>query len=105
MNADPYEFYRFLVTPGIEISSLLFSGYAVVWATWMYVEQEDNMPTLRHTNAVIGASVTTGARLKLFTYLDALKERAIYCDTDSVIYIKKCVQPSAVTCGHKGTKI
>jgi hypothetical protein len=34
-------------------------------------------------------------------YLDALKERAIYCDTDSVIYIQKCGQPPAVTCGDK----
>jgi hypothetical protein len=30
-----------------------------------------------------------------------LKERAIYCDTDSVIYIQKCGQPPAVTCGDK----
>jgi hypothetical protein len=45
--------------------------------------------------------VTTGARLKLYTYLDALKERAIYCDTDSVIYIQKCGQPPAMTCGDK----
>jgi hypothetical protein len=45
--------------------------------------------------------VTTGARLKLYTYLDALKERAIYCDTDSVIYIQKCGQPPTVTCGDK----
>jgi hypothetical protein len=42
-----------------------------------------------------------GARLKLYTYLDASKERAIYCDTDSVIYIQKCGQPPAVTCGDK----
>jgi hypothetical protein len=30
-----------------------------------------------------------------------LKERAIYCDTDSVIYIQKCGQPPAVTYGDK----
>jgi hypothetical protein len=42
---------------------------------------------LRHTNEVIGAYVTTGARLKLYTYLDSLEERAIYCDIDSVIYV------------------
>jgi hypothetical protein len=30
-----------------------------------------------------------------------LKEKAIYCDTDSVIYIQKCGQPPAVTCGDK----
>jgi hypothetical protein len=59
------------------------------------------MPVLRHTNEVIGAYVTTRARLKLYTYLDALKEKAIYCDIDSVIYIQNCGQPPAVTCGDK----
>jgi hypothetical protein len=49
---------------------------------------------------VIGAYFTTGARLKLYTYLDALKE-IIYCDTDSAIYIQKCGQPPAVMCGDK----
>jgi hypothetical protein len=51
------------------------------------VEEEENMPVLRHTNEVIGAFVTTGARLKLYTLLAALNENAIYCDTDSVIYM------------------
>jgi hypothetical protein len=79
----------------------LFAGDEVVCATWRYVKQEENMPALRHTNEVIGAYVTTGACLKLYTYLDVLKERAIYCDTDSVIYIQKCGQPPAVTCGDR----
>jgi len=65
------------------------------------MEGEKNMPVLCHTNEVIGAYVTTGARLKLYTYLDSLKEGAIYCDTDSVIYIQKCGEPPAVTCGDK----
>jgi hypothetical protein len=59
------------------------------------------MPALLQTNEVIGAYVTTGARLKLYMYLDALKERAIFFDTDSVIYIQKCWQPPAVTFGDK----
>jgi hypothetical protein len=33
--------------------------------------------------------------------LAALKERAIYCNTKTVIYIQKCGQPPAVTCGDK----
>jgi hypothetical protein len=33
--------------------------------------------------------------------MDTLKERTIYSDTDSVIYIQKCGQPPAVTCGDK----
>ena len=46
------------------------------------------MPNLRHTNKVIGAYVTAGARIHLYRYLDRLCERAIFCDTDSVIYIQ-----------------
>ena len=53
------------------------------------------------TNEVIGFYVTTGARLKLYSYLDVLKERAMYCDTGSVIYVQKCGQPPAVSCGDK----
>jgi hypothetical protein len=60
----------------------------VVWVTWKYAEGEENMPDLRHTNEVVGAYITTGARLKLYGYLDGLKERAINCDTDSVIHYR-----------------
>ena len=45
--------------------------------------------------------MTTGARLKLYTYLDALKEKVLYCDTDTVIFIQKCGQHPAVTYGDK----
>ena len=88
--ADPQELFRFLATPGIEVTNLLFAGDEVVWITWKYMEEEENMLVLRHTNEVIGAYVTTGARVKLYTYLDSLKERAIYCDTHSVMCIQKC---------------
>ena len=101
MITDPQELYRFLGTPGIEETNLLFAGDKVVCVMWRYVEEEENMPVLRHTNEVIGAYVTTGARLKLYTYIEASKEKAIYCYTDSVIYIQKCRQPPTVTCGDK----
>jgi hypothetical protein len=58
MIADPQELYRFLATPGTEVTNLLFAGNEVVWVTWRYVEEEENMPVLRHTNEVIGAYVT-----------------------------------------------
>jgi hypothetical protein len=86
---DPHELYRFLATPGIEVASLMFANDDVVWASWRYTEEE-NIPNLRHTNEVIGAYVTAGARLHLYSYLDRLQRRAIYCDTDSVLF----VQPS-----------
>ena len=55
MISDPQELFRFLATPEIEVNNLLFAGDEVVWVTWKYVEEEQNMPVLRHTNEVIGA--------------------------------------------------
>jgi hypothetical protein len=59
------------------------------------------MPVSRHTNEVIGAYARTGARRKLYTYLESMKEKAIYFDTYSVIYLQKCGQPPGITCGDK----
>jgi len=46
------------------------------------------VPSLRHTNEVIGAYVTAGARIHLYGFLDKLQEKALYCDTDSVIFLQ-----------------
>ena len=39
-----------------------------------------------NTNVIIASCVTTHARLELYSYLEKLQDRALYCDTDSVIY-------------------
>ena len=72
------------------MTNILFAD-EVVWVTWK--NAEENMPVLRHTKEVIGAYVMTWARLKHFSYLDVLKEKAIYCDTVSVIYIQNVGNP------------
>jgi len=59
MISEPKELYRFLSTPGIEVTSLLFASDHVVLLSWHYAEEE-HIPNLRHTNEVIGAYVTTG---------------------------------------------
>ena len=46
------------------------------------------MPSLRHTNELIGAYVTAGERIHLYGFLDTLQEKAIYTDTDCVIFIQ-----------------
>jgi len=43
---------------------------------------------LRDTNEVIGSHVTASARLHPYGYLDKFQERALYCDTDNVVYIQ-----------------
>ena len=59
------------------------------------------MPNLRHTNKVIGAYVTAGARIHLYRYLDRLRENTIYCVTDSVIYIQPRDEPALIETSDK----
>jgi len=98
MITDPQELYRFLVMPGIEVVNLMIASDQVCWASWRYAEEE-KIPSLRHTNEVIGSYVTTGARIHLYKYLDKLQERALYCDTDSVLYIQDDDKPILIECG------
>ena len=62
---------------------------------------EEDVPNLRHTNEVIGAYVTAGARIHLYRYPDRLRENAIYCDTDSVIYNQPRDEPALIETGDK----
>jgi len=79
--------YRFLATPGIEVATLLFAGDSLCWISWRHSE-EASAPSLPHTNEAIASFVTAGARFHLYGYLDKLKEYALYCDTDSVIFVQ-----------------
>jgi len=71
----------FLTTHGIEVVNLIFASDYVVWLSWKRGAEED-VPNLRNTNEVIGPYVTAGSRIHLYRYLDKLREKAIYCDTD-----------------------
>jgi len=97
---EPKELYGFLATPGIEVTNLIFASDDVVWLSWKR-GVEENLPNLRHTNEVIGAYVTAGARVHLYRYLDRLRENAIYCDTDSVIYVQPRDEPALIETGDK----
>jgi hypothetical protein len=41
------------------------------------------------TNIFVAAFTTCWARLKLYGVLDSLRERVLYFDTDSVIYVSR----------------
>jgi hypothetical protein len=96
--SEPHELYRFLVTPGIEVQNMMFASDDVVWISWQF-SSEERVPSLRHTNEVIGAFVTAGARIHLYSYLNRLQDKAIYCDTDSVLYIQPNEGPALVETG------
>jgi len=80
--------------------NLAFATDYVFWISWKHSAGE-HVPYLRHTNEVLGAYVTSGARMQLYRYLDRLGVRAIYCDTDSVMYIQPKDEPNLIETGHK----
>jgi hypothetical protein len=82
------------------VCSLLFASDKVVWIAWRCADA-DSVPKLPHTNDVIGSFVTAGARIHLYGYLDRLVDRALYFDTDSVIYVQPKDQPLLVETGDR----
>jgi hypothetical protein len=98
MITDPQELYRFVATSDVEVPALVFASDEDVCVSWRYTPDE-KVPNLRHTNEVIGAFVTAVARIHLYKYPDRLKEKALYCDTDSVIFIQPDDQPAVVETG------
>jgi hypothetical protein len=100
MISEPRELYRFLAMPGIEVTSLMFASDDVVWASWRFIAEE-KIPSLRHTKDVLGAYVTSSARIHLYCYLDRLEEKALCCDTDSVFHIQIMDEPMLIECGDR----
>jgi hypothetical protein len=98
MVSDPNELYRFLATPGIEVTNLMFASDEVVWLSWRYSDEE-KIPNLKHTNEVLGAYVTASARLRLYHLLDRVGENALYCDTDSIIFVQRENRAPMIECG------
>jgi hypothetical protein len=83
MITDQQELYRFHATPGVEVAALVFASDIVVCALWRHTADE-KVHNLRHTNEVIGAFATTGAGIHLYKYLNRLKQKAHYSDTNYV---------------------
>jgi len=89
---EPKDLYGFIATPGVEVMNIAFAGDDVVHNSCKYGEEED-VPNLPHWNEVTGAYVAAGARIHLYRYFDRLGEKAMYCDTDYVIYIQPRGEP------------
>ncbi len=54
--------------------------------------KEESLPSF-NTCVALAAFTTSHARLKLYSGLEMLGERAIYCDTDSIVYVAKAGEP------------
>ncbi|XP_072385963.1 uncharacterized protein [Diabrotica undecimpunctata] len=80
---QPNEFFSMLVNPSLYVNTVIPVNDETLVVTWEYVEEAASMsPTV---NVVLASYVTALARLKLYSYLDLVADRAFYYDTDSII--------------------
>lgn len=58
-------------------------------ALFTYKYRKEANPETGYVNVSIAAYTTTHARIELYKYLDLLKERVFYFDTDFIIFVKR----------------
>ncbi|MBW0532615.1 hypothetical protein O181_072330 [Austropuccinia psidii MF-1] len=86
--------------PTINVSGIVPLGDECLQVTYMPVEDSDeSLPT---SSLLHAAFTTCFGRLQLYKYLDMVKERALYCDTDSCAYISRPGLPDLPIGTHLG---
>ena len=81
---SPSEFYDLLTSDKQNVEAVSFVNDETVEVRWRY--KEDFVESCGRTNVVIAAYTTAQARLKLYSYLEKLGSRALYADTDSIVF-------------------
>ena len=83
---DPQAFHRFLNTCTVEVKHVSVVNEQMVEVHYTY--QDEDIPVSPNLNIFVACFTTCAcwARLRLYAALEKLGERALYYDTDSVIY-------------------
>lgn len=84
---QPADLFRLLDDPVFQISAVCICSEDVMEV--VTTTAEDECERSFKTNVFVAAFTTSLARLKLYEALDFLGDRALYYDTDSVIYKTK----------------
>ncbi|XP_033114874.1 uncharacterized protein LOC117115269 [Anneissia japonica] len=84
---EPNTVYDLLSDPTVLVNDINFVNDHL--AEVKYESDEQSIQVNRKVNVVIAAFTTASARLKLYELLEALQERVLYYDTDSVVYVSK----------------
>ncbi|KAG8233072.1 hypothetical protein J437_LFUL013072 [Ladona fulva] len=77
---------KLLIDPNVEVKGVLPVGEMLIVNS---VTQKEALKPFGNISIPIACYTTAQARLVLYDYLEKLGERAIYWDTDSVIYLEK----------------
>ena len=84
--SDPTEYFDLLTCDKQTVTDINFLNENIEMR-WKYIDEFS--PVSSRTNVVIAAYTTAQARLKLYSYLERLGGRALYTDTDSVVFLSK----------------
>ena len=82
--SSPKEYFDLLTSDQQEVTDINFVSEDMIELRWKY--KEDFVETSARINVIIAAYTTAQARLKLYSYLELLQDRALYADTDSIIF-------------------
>ena len=77
-------FYHLLSDDGFKVSDVHHANDDCLYVS--HKKSKSFQTAALNTNVIIAAYETTHARFELYSYLEQLKDRALYCDTDSVLY-------------------
>jgi hypothetical protein len=85
--SEPDEYFDMLTSDQILVMGINFVSDEMV--EMRYQCKEEFVEESGRINVVIAAYTTAQARLKLYSYLEQLGPRALYADTDSVVYTSR----------------
>ena len=83
---DPHAFHRFLDTDSLDVRHVSVINDGLVEAHYQY--QDEDIPVSPNLNIFVACFTTCWARLRLYAALEPLRERVLYYDTDSIIFLQ-----------------
>ena len=89
---DPQAFHRFLDTDSLDVRHVSVINDDLVETHYQY--QDEDIPVSPNLNIFVACFTTCWARLRLYAALEPLRERVLYYDTDSIIFLQDEGQPN-----------
>ena len=78
--SEPQEYVKMMTDSSIVIQNMIFINEDYIILCW--ISKKEFTESLSNTSVAVAAFTTAQARLKLYTLLEGLQERAVYYDTD-----------------------
>ena len=73
--------------PKKRVTNIFFPNDETVYVEWKYIEAVETSSA--HSNVVLASYVTAYGRLMLYNVMEKLGKNAMYCDTDSAIFVSR----------------